>query len=217
MEFFNAAYDRPADDRIPHLIPPTFWGAASITPTTPGGMRWSVPAGNEMRPVGNISWRMAAIYCNWLHNGKATDRTAFLDGAYDVSTFVPSPQGHGDQRTHHPGARYWIPTWDEVLKSFHYDPHKNGPDQGEWWTVSNGSDTRYVYGPPGTLVNGLPTEANGGWFDSANSQYRVLLGAYPDIQTPWGLLDAAGGTSEWTEEVIGFGDLLEARGFDGSS
>jgi len=27
-EFFNVAFDRPSNDRIPHLIPPDFWGAA---------------------------------------------------------------------------------------------------------------------------------------------------------------------------------------------
>ena len=87
VEFFNAAYDRPASERIPFLFPPDFWGAAATAPTTPGGLRWTVPAGNELRPVGNISWRMAAIYCNWLCNGKSLDRSAFLNGAYDVSTF----------------------------------------------------------------------------------------------------------------------------------
>jgi len=40
-----------------------------------------------MRPVGDISWRVAAMYCNWLHNDKRNDRAAFLNGAYDVSTF----------------------------------------------------------------------------------------------------------------------------------
>jgi formylglycine-generating enzyme required for sulfatase activity len=217
VEFFNAAYDRPAGDRIPHLIPPTFWGAVGTTPTTPGGQRWTVPAGNEMRPVGNISWRMAAIYCNWLHNGKNTEREAFMNGAYDVSTFTLGT-GFNDQRTHNPDARYWISTWDEWLKSAHFDPDKNGPGQGGWWRYSNSSDTALVYGAPGTLVNGLPTEANSGWFDLANSQYRVLLGAYPHTQSPWGLLDVAGGTSEWTEEALGsLPNRLDWRIYEGSS
>ncbi|MFN3963653.1 MAG: SUMF1/EgtB/PvdO family nonheme iron enzyme, partial [Fimbriimonadaceae bacterium] len=215
VEFFNAAYRLPLNQRVPHLIPPTFWGATG----SPGS--WTVRAGNEMRPVGEISWRMAAIYCNWLHNGKGTTREAFMDGAYDVSTFyyLPLPTGGAaDQRTHHPDARYWIPTWDEVLKAFHYDPSKANPDgtTGGWWRYSNASDTPLVYGPPGMLVNGRPTEANAGWFDEGNPQYRVLLGAYPNTQTPWGLLDAGGATSEWNERVFGSGDRLEGRGFDGS-
>src|SRR4051812_37098685 len=68
VEFFNAAFDRPQSYWLPNLIPPTHWGAVATTPHTPGGLRWTVPAGNEMRPVGNIDWRMAAMYCNWLCN-----------------------------------------------------------------------------------------------------------------------------------------------------
>lgn len=39
VEFFNAAFDRPAADGLPHLNPPTFWGAVATTPTVPGGRR----------------------------------------------------------------------------------------------------------------------------------------------------------------------------------
>src|SRR5690606_22099076 len=142
VEFYNAAFDRPRDDWIPWLVPPTQtnWGAAPTQPNTPDGLRWRVPAGNDMRAVGNISWRGAAIYCNWLHNGQSTDRAAFLNGAYDVSTFGGGAFEFTDQATHNPGARYWIPTWDEWLKAAHYDPDRNGPDQGGWWLYSNGTD-----------------------------------------------------------------------------
>lgn len=106
VEFYNAAFDRPANDRLPHLIPPDHWGASGAMPHTPGGRRWSVPAGNEMIPVGNISWRMAAMYCNWLSNDKSADRSAFLNGAYDVGTFGYVGNVFTDQREHNPGARY---------------------------------------------------------------------------------------------------------------
>jgi len=190
-EFFNAAFDRPANDLIPHLLRPVTLGAVPTTPTTPGARLWSVPAGNEMRPVGNISWRMAAIYCNWLHNGKSTNREAFLSGAYDVSTFGASgPLGDifTDQFERSPGAQYFIPTWDEWLKAAHYDPNKANGDGtiGGWWQCSNGSDTPYVYGPPGVLVDGQGATANAGW----SVQYpgldplRVNLGAYPARKAP---------------------------------
>ncbi len=225
VEFFNAAYDRAPTDRIPFLIPPDFWGAVSTTPNTPGGRRWSVPAGNEMRPTGDISWRMAAIYCNWLHNGKATNREAFLSGAYDVSTFGwmgPLGDIFTDQFTHSPGARYYIPTWDEWLKAAHYDPNKANGDGslGGWWRYSNGSDTPYVYGPPGVLVGGVPAQANAAW-DSFSfpgwNPYAVNLGAYPQVTSPWGLFDVAGGTSEWSESVLIANTGERFRFNDGSS
>ena len=223
VEFFNAAYDRPASDRIPHLLPPEFWGAVPTTPNTQGGLRWRVPAGNEMRPTGDISWRMAAIYCNWLHNDKATTREAFLSGAYDVSTFQYVEIGFSDQLTKSPGAKYWIPTWDEWLKAAHYDPAKQNGDGsvGGWWRYSTTSDTVPVYGPPGVSVNGVLARANAGW-NSVNfpgfNPFTVPLGAYANVTSPWGLFDTAGGTREWCEEAILLSGIWpSSRVFDGSS
>lgn len=226
-EFFNAAYDRPANDRLPHLIPPTFWGAVPATPNTSGGLRWAVPAGNEMRPVGNISWRMAAMYCNWLHNDKSTDRGAFLNGAYDVNTFGYSGTTFTDQLTHNSGARYWIPTRDEWLKAAHYDPNKPNVDGtvGGWWKYSITSDSPIAYGPPGVSVraggqvsgpdpNGPLAESNGNWNPSSfpgYSPYDILLGAYANATSPWGLYDTSGATGEWTEgaNLAGTGRIAE--------
>lgn len=196
VEFFNAAFDRP--DPLPHLIPPTFWGATSTTPNTPGGRRWTVPASNENRLVGNISWRMAAMYCNWLTNGKSSDRSAFLSGAYEVSTFGYDNGVFTDQLTRSPGARYFIPTWDEWLKAAHYDPNRNGPGEGGWWVYSDSSDDPLIPGPPGV------GEANFGFPGGGT----IPLGAYPEVQSPWGLLDLAGGTTEWNETaLIGTGGI----------
>ncbi|GJQ30069.1 MAG: hypothetical protein HBSAPP03_19530 [Phycisphaerae bacterium] len=230
VEFFNAAYDRPQSDWLPHLFPPDHWGAVSTTPNTPGGRRWSVPAGNEMRAVGDISWRMAAMYCNWLHNDKSLDRTAFLNGAYDVSTFGFQGTFFTDQLTHHPSAKFWVPTLDEWLKAVHFDPNANA-GQGRWWLYPNGTDQRLAYGPPGVRArtefplgpdpNGILAQANGGW-DSQDfpgyNPFTVPLGAYPDATSPFGLLDVAGGTREWTEYVfLTNGTWPTGRGFDGSA
>ncbi len=218
VQFFNAAYDRPQSQSIPHLAAPDAWGAVSTPPNTPGGRRWIVPAGNEMLPTGNVSWRMAAIYCNWLHNNKGTERQAFLNGAYDVGTFGYFGNIFTDQAAHHPDARYWIPTWDEWLKAAHYDPHRNGEGQGGWWVYPNSGDAPLVYGPPGVLVNGLPTQANAGWFPyDGYDPMRVPLGAYANEMSPWGLFDVAGGTAEWTESVLQLISGTRFRFLDGSA
>jgi formylglycine-generating enzyme required for sulfatase activity len=197
VEFFNAAYDRPTNDRLPHLLPPRTWGAVAAAPTVPGGQRWRVPAGQEMFPVGDISWRMAAIYCNWLHNGKQAARESFLSGAYDVSTFgYVNGDIFTDQAARSPGARYFIPTWDEWLKAVHFDPDRFGEDQPGWWTGPGSRDGILTGGPPG---QGL---ANWGWTNGSWS--TVPLGAYP-VESPWGLKDAAGATGEWTESILDFG------------
>jgi hypothetical protein len=187
-----------------------------------------------MIPTGGISWRTAAIYCNWLHNNKATNREAFLTGAYDASTFAFGPTGGGftDQLTRSPGARYWIPSIDEWMKAAHYDPNRPNADgtTGGWWLFSNSSDSPVTYGPPGQRVrigsgppgpdpNGPLAQANSGWrsFDFPGfDPFAVPLGAY-DVTTPWGMYDAAGGMAEWTEAVFQVGAALpEERRLEGS-
>jgi hypothetical protein len=48
--------------------------------------QYHVVAGAEQYAAG-MSWRMAARFCNWLHNGKVNEARAFESGAYDTSTF----------------------------------------------------------------------------------------------------------------------------------
>jgi formylglycine-generating enzyme required for sulfatase activity len=172
-----------------------------------------VPAANANLPAGDVSWRMAAMYCNWLHNDRRSDRDAFLSGAYDVSTFGFNGNIFTDQAAHSPGARYWIPTWDEWLKAAHYDPSKANPDgtTGGWWTYSNGSDIAFTYGPPPSW-GGVGT-ANAG-FDTPNP-FAIPLGAY-GVTSPYGLLDVAGGTTEWTESIRTINTGQKYRVHDGS-
>ena len=226
-EFMNAALDRPATDRIPAVQYPSIWGATAVPPANAGGRRYVVPPGRENIPVGGITWRTAAIFANWLHNGKATNREAFLSGAYDVSTFGVGPNGVGftDQLTRSPGARYWIPSLDEWMKAAHYDPNKPNADGtiGGWWQYSTSSDSPILYGPAGQFApGGRPFQANGVWTSEAFpgfNPFSIPLGAYTDVVSPWGLYDVAGGTSEWTEGAQQFtGELLPRfRYLDGSA
>jgi formylglycine-generating enzyme required for sulfatase activity len=204
--FFNAAFDRPAGDSIPFVDAPLIWGAVGATPINPGGQRWTVPSGNGMLPVGGISWRTAAVFCNWLDHGANPNapRTDFLSGAYDVSTFGYNGSIFTDQLAHTPGSQYWIPTWDEWLKAAHWSP--TNPNNNGWYQYSNGSDTPYVYGPPGA------GQANAG----SGGSWSIPLGSYPGVQSPWGLSDTAGGSQEWTESVYTLSGGDRFRVFDGS-
>jgi formylglycine-generating enzyme required for sulfatase activity len=231
VEFFNAALDRPSSDTLPFVTAPAAWGAVSTTPNNPGGQRWTVPAGRGMIPVGGLDWRTCAMFCNWECNNRQSNRSSFMDGAYAASTFGYGPNGFTDQLVHNPGAQYWIPTWDEFLKASHYDPNRFGPGQGGWWIYSNGTNSPLAYGPPGLHVrvtapygpdpNGPLAQANAGWQDldfPGYDPYSVSLGAYSGTQTPWGLFDTAGGTSEWSEEpTLSNGTWWTSRAFFGSS
>lgn len=206
-EFFNAFYSIRTlnDTAFPGVYPPARWGAHLVSPVN---LRWTVPAGREMFPVGGISWRTAAVYCNWLHNGKAVNREAFMNGAYDVSTFGQAVNVYFDQLAHNPDARYWIPTRNEWMKAVHYDPNKDG-GVGGWWREGNGSNQISVAGPPGI------GQANYGF--STPDPFSIPLGSYPDVRSPWGLLDVAGGTSEWMEDAWTSFGQNQARYYDGSN
>jgi formylglycine-generating enzyme required for sulfatase activity len=214
VDFMNAVYDRPAGDTLLfYPRQPLAWGAGGTAPINPGGTRWRVAPGNGDKLVGGISWRGAAMYCNWLHNDKRLDAEALQSGVYDVRTFgavLVNPElnvyAFTDQAARSPGARYFIPTLDEWMKAAHYDPTKLNQDgtRGGWWEYSNGSNTPYVYGPPGVLVNGVPAQANAGWLLDYPGFFpsEVRVGSYPSVTSPWGLLDVAGGISEWTESIL---------------
>ncbi len=136
------------------------------------------------------SWHMAARYCNWLHNDRVNEAWAFESGAYDTSTFTQNADGtRNDQASHSPGARYWIPTYDELIKAFYHDPDRYGPGQEGYWLYPQGSNTVPIPGVTtnaGLGVNGNPT-----------------AGQFPSAASPWGLLDCSGGATEFTETSDG--------------
>lgn len=200
LPLFNAFLGR--EDVPPWVVAPTRWGAERDPTYTGPGIRYrlrSVPDAG-MRPGYGVTWRIAAMYCNWLHNNKSSDPAAVMTGAYDVSTFFDNPDGtFTDQATHSPGARYWIPTLDEWLKAAHWDP--NYADSGGWWTYSNGSDIPLTNGPPPSFGGDGTGQANAVFRLPNFGEYNIPLGSYPDTPSIWGLLDIAGSGSEWTEGI----------------
>lgn len=146
LEFYNSASMR--NGSIPFVELPVFWGAVQDHDYTgPGTRHRLIDDASGQWPCVGMTWRTAAVYCNWLHNGKSSDPSAFASGAYDISTFRDNGEIYLDQAEHSPGALYWIPTLDERMKATHYDPNKDG--DGGWWLYPNGSDTPVTYGIPG--------------------------------------------------------------------
>ena len=71
------------------------------------------------KPIENISWEAAAMYCNFLHNTSKNDsrlpHLRLRDGAYDLKTNVKSFNRSA-------GARYFLPNVDEWYKAAYYHP-----------------------------------------------------------------------------------------------
>ncbi len=148
--------------------------------------------------VYGITWREAAMYCNWLHNGKSQQWSAIQNGAYDVSTFGFNPKGgFSDQLTHSPDAQFWIPTLDEWIKAAHYDPNHDGSGLPGWWTYPYASESAPIPGVPGIGQTSAGLTSAPGYANVLD----IPLGAYPDAHSPWGLLDVSGGVREYTEET----------------
>lgn len=160
--------------------------------------------GEVTRPA-NMGWEYAARYANWLHNGKAADQAAFESGAYDTSTFTENPDGTKNHQTaHSPGASFWIPTLDEWTKAVYWDPAKNN-GEGGYWYQPGASDEGLISGPPGVGQTNAGKEGGG----------PLPVGSYPDVTTPWGLLDASGGFDEWTSTLKNeFTFSMSVRGSD---
>ncbi|MBY0113300.1 MAG: formylglycine-generating enzyme family protein [Phycisphaerales bacterium] len=166
----------------------------TIDRTQPSGYGLDPP----LRRFGaEMNWRTAARFCNWLHNDKAMTREAFESGAYDTTTFGTRADGSfTDQLTRSPNARFWIPSLDEWLKGAYYDPNRFGDGLGGYWQRPGSRNEFLKYGLP----------ENGGESDAITSgdptqDPFVPAGSFPQIRSPWALLDTSGGLREMVEET----------------
>ncbi len=151
------------------------------------------------RPI-SVSRNAAMMYANWLHNGKSSDPTDLLDGAYDFNS-APG----GVPITHEPDARYRLPTLDEHMKAAYYDPDKNGNGPG-WWRYSNQSDEPSAPGTPdvGAHPYGLSdAELEAIYGAGETNPSQLPLGVYdgPQSQSHYGLIDLLTGRSEVMSEL----------------
>ncbi|MBS0188655.1 MAG: SUMF1/EgtB/PvdO family nonheme iron enzyme [Planctomycetes bacterium] len=175
----------------PTLAGPTFIGRRGIQEDTSRPSGWGLIPTARNLPA-EVGWRYAAMYCNWLTNDRRTDKAAFETGAYDISTFGKVGGVYTDQVTHSASAKFWIPSLDEWIKAAYWDPNRIGQGQGGYWLRPGGRDS---FLKPGLPQNGGETSA-----DTGNAEH-LLVGSYPSISGPWGLLDVSGSVSEWTEHL----------------
>jgi len=199
MEFLNAF--APIDESPLNHMGPARWGAERAQ-QLPNG-RWIMGLTNvvpnaAMLPIGGISWRDAARYCNWLHNDKQVSLAAISTGAYDTTTWGGGPGGvapYTDDPHRMPGAKFFLPELSEYLKATHYDPNRYGPGQGGYWEYKTRSDAPPIPGLPGVGTTNAGYLPGGDRF----AAWNIPLGAYTDVQTAYGLFDTSGGGKEWIE------------------
>lgn len=165
---------------------------------------WGVPTA--------MGWEYAARYVNWLHNGRINERWAFETGVFDTSTFAPLPDGtYAVEEFHSPNARFWLPTIDEWTKAAYWDPNKwdqYADQMGSYWLYPNMTDVSLIP----LLLPRDGGQRNGGYL----FPFPRDVGNFPNEKSPWGVLDMAGGVSEWTE-YLQDNFTFHSRGHMGSS
>lgn len=199
-EFMNAYAPHTRGDLVNALSVMPSRGVVEFFGLSNGVPQYRLTPGTSDQPA-FVGYRGASRYLNWLHNGKPTAANArpedFERGAYDISTFGVDPNNIvTDQISRSPGARFFFPTFNEWTKAVYFDPNRYGPGQPGYWTQPNGTDTPLVRGRP---ENGGQTNASP-W--PAGQSLPVNVGSYPTVRTPWGLLDASGGGSEFLDDVL---------------
>jgi formylglycine-generating enzyme required for sulfatase activity len=161
---------------------------------TPGSYTYSAIAGRENKPVNWVSWRSAARFANWMHNGMLNDPATTEYGAYGNVDSEPA--------THNPGAKYWIPTVDEFYKAAYY---KGGGTNAGYWTYPTQSDTTPVGGPapthPNKKVNYQADNYDFG--EGLDHGDLVNVGNYYESPGPYGTFDQGGNLFEWNESSPG--------------
>jgi len=94
-------------------------GGIILRTENPPGQRYVVKEGLENKPVAFASWQDAARYANWLNNG-ANASASTESGAYDMAKAGNGYVGRS------PGARFWIPSRNELYKATFYTPEDGG-------------------------------------------------------------------------------------------
>ena len=147
---------------------------------------------NPDRPT-TMGWDYAARYANWIHNGKVLEEWAYETGVFDASTFAQQDgEDWEPQEFHSDQARYWIPTKNEWTKAAYWDPNKLGEGVGGYRLYPNGTDRAL-------RPNLLPDEGGQRNAGEDSTIFPLSVGSFADQVSPWGVLDLAGGESEWTE------------------
>ncbi|MDP1660404.1 MAG: hypothetical protein Q8L55_00685 [Phycisphaerales bacterium] len=81
------------------------------------------------------------------------------------------------------------------MRAGFFDPNHNSPQYGNWWQFGHASDVAAWPGLPRQFG-----EANYGFSTPNLEEFTVPLGAYSNVQSPWGLFDVSGASTEWIEE-----------------
>ncbi|MCE5341313.1 MAG: formylglycine-generating enzyme family protein [Planctomycetaceae bacterium] len=159
---------------------------------SPGAYIYGLNGGYGDKPVNWVSWRSAARFANWMHNGMLNDSNTTEYGVYSNIDSEPTTV------THNADAKFWITTANEWYKAAFY---KGGANAG-YWTYTTQSNSAPVGGPLPTDPDNKKVnyQANGfDWGDGVGYGKTTFVGTYYESPGPYGTFDQGGNLYEWNE------------------
>ena len=148
-----------------------------------GSFVYAAKSGFDTKPVNFVSWFSAARFTNWLNNGQLSTASTET-GAYTLGNRVS-----GNLVARNAGANNFLPSANEWTKAAYY----NGTSYALYPTNSNILPT--ASGTASSLAN----VANYG--GSPTSLGVLAVGSFPNTKSFYGLSDALGNVSEWTDTI----------------
>lgn len=159
------------------------------------------------KPVNLVSWYDAIRFVNWMNNGKGGADTE--TGAYTLlgGTTTPTNPETIVRNSH---AQVWLPNLDEWYKAAYYDPNK--PEGPGYWRYPTAADTM----PSNSIL--IPDSGNSANFTGTNLQSTLDgivkltdVGEFENSASAYGVFDAAGNVSEWSETLVPGIGMLRAQ------
>ncbi len=146
------------------------------------GVNPSAFLGDSLRPVEEVTWNDALLYCN------ARSKRDGLDTVYSFDSIETAPE-----------------TGCSSLDSLHTDLFKNGyrlPTEAQWeYACRAGSTTPYFWGNDTSMDSGNDTVGMYSWYygNSHDSTHRVAT----KLPNAWGLYDMSGNVWQWCSDWYG--------------
>lgn len=156
-----------------------------ITNTGTSGAVYAVKPGFANVPVNFVSWHSAARFVNWLTTGGTSTET----GSYDLANL-----GAGRLAS----AIYVLPSFDEYYKAAFYT------GSGSTYTLyQTNSDTTPTASGVGSASGN--TAIYGGAAAAPPATGPIAVGSFANSKSFFGLLDALGNVTEYTDNLNGTG------------
>jgi formylglycine-generating enzyme required for sulfatase activity len=168
-------------------------GGISFSASAPSGSKYTIRTSMGDKPVNWVSWRSAARFTNWLHNGQGSGSTE--TGAYTMS---------GNPVTRNEGATVFLPTENEWYKAAYYDPTPGAGGGDNYWTYatqSNTAPTAATANATGAVANpGANVQNYGTGADWNGQNGNVTTAGTALANNYFGTQDMGGNVREWQED-----------------